>query len=96
MRRVVDTFFGGSLRQAVAAHLAQRDTDISDEEFKRLETFEAHEMRIGMPLVPSGRYLVYCTCGDAQRVEAFDRSAPDGELAGRITVAYRQHLKDTP
>ncbi|KKK62207.1 hypothetical protein LCGC14_3006620 [marine sediment metagenome] len=36
MRRVVDTFFGGSLRQAVAAHLAQRDTDISDEEFKRL------------------------------------------------------------
>ena len=36
MRRVVDTFFGGSLRQAVAAHLAQRDTDISDEELKRL------------------------------------------------------------
>ena len=36
MRRVVDTFFGGSLRQAVAAHLAQKDTDISDEELKRL------------------------------------------------------------
>jgi len=36
MRRVVDTFFGGSLRQAVAAHLAQRDTDISDDELKRL------------------------------------------------------------
>jgi len=36
MRRVVDTFFGGSLRQAVAAHLAQRDTDISEEELKRL------------------------------------------------------------
>jgi len=36
MRRVVDTFFGGSLRQAVAAHLAQRDTDISDEELRRL------------------------------------------------------------
>ena len=36
MRRVVDTFFGGSLRQAVAAHLAQRDTNISDEELNRL------------------------------------------------------------
>jgi len=36
LRRVVDTFFGGSLRQAVAAHLAQRDTDVSDDELKRL------------------------------------------------------------
>ena len=36
MRRVVDTFFGGSLGQAVAAHLAQKDTDISDEELRRL------------------------------------------------------------
>ena len=36
LRRVVDTFFSGSLRQAVAAHLAQKDTDISDEELKRL------------------------------------------------------------
>jgi len=36
LRRVVDTFFSGSLRQAVAAHLAQRDTDTSDEELKRL------------------------------------------------------------
>jgi len=36
MRRVVDTFFGGSLGKAVAAHLAQQDTDISDEELKRL------------------------------------------------------------
>ncbi len=36
MRRVVDTFFGGSLRQAVTAHLAQKDTDISDDELKRL------------------------------------------------------------
>lgn len=36
LRRVVDTFFGGSLRQAVAAHLAERQTDISDEELKRL------------------------------------------------------------
>jgi len=36
LRRVVDTFFGGSLRQAVAAHLAQGDTDVSDDELKRL------------------------------------------------------------
>jgi predicted transcriptional regulator len=36
LRRVVDTFFGGSLRQAVAAHLARRDTDISDDELGRL------------------------------------------------------------
>ena len=36
MRRVVDTFFSGSLRQAVASHLAQRDTDISDDELKCL------------------------------------------------------------
>lgn len=36
MRRVVDTFYGGSLRQAVAAHLAQQETDISDDELKRL------------------------------------------------------------
>jgi predicted transcriptional regulator len=35
-QRVVDTFFGGSLRNAVAAHLAQRSTDISDEELRRL------------------------------------------------------------
>ena len=36
LRRVVDTFFSGSLRQAVAAHLAQRDANVSDEELKRL------------------------------------------------------------
>ena len=36
LRRVVDTFFSGSLRQAVAAHLAQRNTNISDDELKRL------------------------------------------------------------
>jgi len=36
LRRVVDTFFDGSIRNAVAAHLAQRDTKVSDEELKRL------------------------------------------------------------
>jgi len=36
LRRVVNTFFGGSIRNAVAAHLAQRDTDVSDEELRHL------------------------------------------------------------
>lgn len=36
LRRVLDTFFGGSLPSAVAAHLAQRDADVSDDELKRL------------------------------------------------------------
>ena len=36
LRRVLDTCFSGSLGNAVAAHLAQRDTEISDEELKRL------------------------------------------------------------
>ena len=36
LRRVVDTFFGGSIRKAVAAYLAQRDTDMSEEELRRL------------------------------------------------------------
>ena len=36
LRRVVDTFFGGSIRNAVAAHLAQRNTDVSEEELRRL------------------------------------------------------------
>ena len=36
LQRVVDTFFGGSLGNAVAAHLAQRGDDISDDELKRL------------------------------------------------------------
>ena len=36
IRRVVSTFFDGSLEQAVAAHLADRKTDLSDDELKRL------------------------------------------------------------
>jgi len=36
MRRVLDTFFGGSLTRGVAAHLAQRDTEMTDEELKEL------------------------------------------------------------
>ena len=36
LRRVVDTFFDGSLENAVAAHLADTDSDLSDEDLKRL------------------------------------------------------------
>ena len=36
LRRVVDTFFDGSLESAVAAHLTDADSDLSDEELKRL------------------------------------------------------------
>ena len=36
LRRVVNTFFDGSLREAVAAYLAQRDANLTDEELRRL------------------------------------------------------------
>jgi len=36
LNRVVQTFFDGSLGQAVAAHLAGNHADLSDEELKRL------------------------------------------------------------
>ncbi len=36
LRRVVDTFFGGSLGQAVAAHLARPDVELSDDELRDL------------------------------------------------------------
>jgi predicted transcriptional regulator len=36
MRRVVETFFGGSLDQAVAAHLTENADEVSDDELKRL------------------------------------------------------------
>ena len=47
LRRVLDTFFAGSLRDAVAAHLAQRDTDISDEELRHLAELIREERRKG-------------------------------------------------
>lgn len=34
--RVIQTFFGGSLERAVAAHLADSSANLSDEELKRL------------------------------------------------------------
>jgi len=36
LRRVVNTFFEGSIHNAVASHLAQKDADLSDEELRRL------------------------------------------------------------
>jgi predicted transcriptional regulator len=36
MRRVVQTFFGGSLGDALAAHLADPDSKLDDDELKRL------------------------------------------------------------
>lgn len=36
LRRVVDTFFGGSLRSAVAAHLARRGAKVSEDELRHL------------------------------------------------------------
>ncbi len=36
LQRVLDTFFGGSLERAVAAHLTDSATDLSAEELKRL------------------------------------------------------------
>jgi predicted transcriptional regulator len=47
LQRVVDTFFGGSLRQAVAAHLAERETDISEEELKKLAALIREARRKG-------------------------------------------------
>lgn len=36
MARVIETFFEGSIEKAVAAHLADRADDLSDEELNRL------------------------------------------------------------
>ena len=36
LRRVLDTFFGGSLEDAVAAHLSDPNSDLSPDELKRL------------------------------------------------------------
>jgi len=36
LQRVLQTFFDGSLEQAVAAHLADPDSDLSPDELKRL------------------------------------------------------------
>ena len=36
MRRVIETFFGGSLLQAVATHLTDPKTDLSEDELDRI------------------------------------------------------------
>ncbi len=37
LRRVVETFFGGSLEKALSAHLADGAEELSDEEIERIE-----------------------------------------------------------
>lgn len=37
LQRVVKTFFGGSLRDALAAHLADPSSELTDEELTRLD-----------------------------------------------------------
>jgi len=37
LRRVLDTFFDGSLEKAVAAHLSGRDSRLSEKELKQLQ-----------------------------------------------------------
>lgn len=36
IRRVLSTFFDGSLEQAISAHLADENSDLDDDELKRL------------------------------------------------------------
>jgi hypothetical protein len=36
LRRVLETFFGGSLEKAVAAHLADPGTDVTPDELERV------------------------------------------------------------
>lgn len=46
LRRVLDIFFGGSVEDALAAHLADPKTNLSDDEIKRLRRLlSAHDQR---------------------------------------------------
>ena len=47
MRRVVETFFGGSLEQAVATHLTDPKADLSVEELERLASLIAQAKKKG-------------------------------------------------
>ena len=47
MRRVVETFFGGSLEQAVATHLADPQADLSAEELERISDLIAQAKKKG-------------------------------------------------
>jgi predicted transcriptional regulator len=47
LRRVLNTFFGGSIHNAVAAHLAQRETDVSEEELRHLAALIRQARRRG-------------------------------------------------
>ena len=47
MRRVVETFFSGSLEQAVATHLADPQADLSAEELERISDLIAQAKKKG-------------------------------------------------
>ena len=47
MRRLLNTFFGGSIEKAVAAHLADKATRLDDAELKRLADLIRHAKQEG-------------------------------------------------
>ena len=47
LQRVIDTFFGGSVRDTMAAHLARKNTTISDEELRRMAQLIREAQRKG-------------------------------------------------
>ena len=47
MRRVVETFFGGSLEQAVATHLTDPKAKLSEEELERIASLIAQAKKKG-------------------------------------------------
>jgi BlaI family penicillinase repressor len=49
LRRVLDTFFAGSLESAVAAHLGDSATELSSDDLKRLEKLIQQARKRGGP-----------------------------------------------
>jgi predicted transcriptional regulator len=49
MRRVLETFFGGSLEQAVATHLSDPSADLSPEELERISDLISLAKKEGKP-----------------------------------------------
>ncbi|TWT35163.1 Penicillinase repressor [Posidoniimonas corsicana] len=49
MRRVLETFFGGSLEQAVATHLSDPSADLSTEELERIANLISQAKKEGKP-----------------------------------------------
>lgn len=49
LRRVLDVFFAGSLENAVTAHLLDPETEVTQEELKRLSAIIAQTKKRGRP-----------------------------------------------